>query len=110
MSCDGKRCEDICKHAPPQKGKWPCEDCDMRYHDRAEKMNGVVARDMLGRPLYDRPQTNSDRIRNMTDEELEQILTCPKECGYSTIGDCMRNMCRECKLDWLKQEANTKDD
>jgi hypothetical protein len=33
---DGKKCEDICKHAPPEKGKWPCEDCDIRYHDRAE--------------------------------------------------------------------------
>ena len=36
MITDGKRCEDICKFAPPEKGKWPCEDCDMRYHDRAE--------------------------------------------------------------------------
>ena len=33
---DGERCEDVCKHAPPEKGKWPCEDCDMRWHDRAE--------------------------------------------------------------------------
>ena len=32
---DGKRCEDICKYAPPEN-KWPCIDCDMRYHDRAE--------------------------------------------------------------------------
>lgn len=33
---DGKMCEEVCKHAPPKKGKWPCEDCDMRWHDRAE--------------------------------------------------------------------------
>lgn len=33
---DGKQCEEVCKHAPPKKGKWPCEDCDMRWHDRAE--------------------------------------------------------------------------
>ena len=32
---DGKKCEDICKHAPPEN-KWPCVDCDMRCHDRAE--------------------------------------------------------------------------
>ena len=32
---DGKKCEDICKHAPPSN-KWPCVDCDMRCHDRAE--------------------------------------------------------------------------
>lgn len=35
---DGKRCEDVCKHAPPKKGKLPCEDCDMRWHDRAEPL------------------------------------------------------------------------
>lgn len=28
-------CKDICKHAPPGN-KWPCIDCDMRVHDRAE--------------------------------------------------------------------------
>ncbi len=33
---NGKRCEEVCKHAPPEKWKWPCEDCDMRFHDRAE--------------------------------------------------------------------------
>ncbi len=37
MIGDGKTCADICKHAPPKKGKWPCEDCDIRFHDRAEK-------------------------------------------------------------------------
>lgn len=29
-------CETICKYAPPGK-KWPCVDCDIRYHDRAEE-------------------------------------------------------------------------
>lgn len=29
-------CETICRYAPPEK-KWPCVDCDMRYHDRAEE-------------------------------------------------------------------------
>ena len=33
---DNKRCEEICKYAPPEKGKWPCMDCDLRWHDRAE--------------------------------------------------------------------------
>lgn len=35
MVTDGKHCEDICRYAPPEK-KWPCVDCDIRYHDRAE--------------------------------------------------------------------------
>ena len=38
---DGKKCEDICKYAPP-KNKWPCVDCDTRYHDRAEPKEEVV--------------------------------------------------------------------
>ena len=38
---DGKKCEDICKHAPPEN-KWPCVDCDMRCHDRAEPKEEVV--------------------------------------------------------------------
>lgn len=29
-------CETMCRYAPPEK-KWPCVDCDMRYHDRAEE-------------------------------------------------------------------------
>ena len=33
---DGRRCEDICKYASPETKKWPCVDCDMRWHDRAE--------------------------------------------------------------------------
>ena len=38
---DGKKCEEVCKHAPP-KNKWPCVDCDMRCHDRAEPKEEVV--------------------------------------------------------------------
>ena len=33
---DGKHCEEVCKYAPPEKDKWPCKDCDIRWHDRAE--------------------------------------------------------------------------
>ena len=32
---DGLKCEDICRYAPPSN-KWPCADCDLRYHDRAQ--------------------------------------------------------------------------
>ena len=28
-------CETMCRYAPPTN-KWPCVDCDIRYHDRAE--------------------------------------------------------------------------
>ena len=32
----GEVCEWFCVYAPPGK-KWPCVDCDMRVHDRAEQ-------------------------------------------------------------------------
>ena len=49
------------------------------------------------------PQTNADRIRAMSDEELVLFLEefsftgCPapgKDCGES---------CRDCMMEWLKQ-------
>lgn len=52
-----------------------------------------------------KPQTNADCIRAMTDEELNNWITCPKELGERTIGNCMTNGCYKCKEDWLKQEA-----
>lgn len=51
------------------------------------------------------PITNADRIRIMTDEELNNWITCPKELGERTIGNCMTNGCYKCKEDWLKQES-----
>ena len=55
-------------------------------------------------------QTNADRIRNMTDEELAVLLEgciCPKEpcpdIDRATEPDKKR--CTKCWLDWLRQEA-----
>lgn len=53
------------------------------------------------------PQTNADRIRAMTDEELAEWLsdmhdtvTCPNNGAI----DCNPS-CKRCWLDWLKQEG-----
>lgn len=91
MIGDGKRCEDVCKHAPPQKGKWPCCDCDMRYHDRAER------------------KTNADRIRAMTDEQLAKFLEKVGGCGPSFDKEYCYNVngCPDgsnCWLAWLQKE------
>lgn len=56
-----------------------------------------------------KPQTNADRIRAMTDEELEQLFA-DGNCGYCRIHDfCFAKGCQvDCDdmwLDWLKQEA-----
>ena len=68
---------------------------------------------MCGR--FNKPkQTNADKIRAMSDEELAkmilQIASCDKEnvmCSpkeYKQTGMC-NGHCIEGRLDWLKQEA-----
>lgn len=62
--------------------------------------------------------TNGDRIRNMTDEQLTDVILCP----YDTAGEpldimpCVKDgniqelvdvgFCRKCMTDWLKKESN----
>lgn len=58
-------------------------------------------------------ETNADRIRQMTDEELaESIGLACKRCAYYKVGrgECsgQDKECADGNLEWLKQEA--KDD
>ena len=59
------------------------------------------------------PQTNADRIRAMSDEELAEFIT-PVKCVDCHLLDCgveeemlngKRRTCQERVLDWLKQES-----
>lgn len=63
----------------------------------------------------DKPQTNADRIRAMTDDELAVICEdgCPPnhECPpikREEIGK--KSACQRCWLDWLKQEIKEVDE
>ena len=51
------------------------------------------------------PNTNADRIRAMSDEELAEIIACPK--GLFDRMDCFDDNrdCEDCALEWLKQPA-----
>ena len=58
--------------------------------------------------LDNKPLTNGDRIRAMSDAELAAVIMCPREhmtdpdaftCKQEFIG------CTGCCLDWLKQPA-----
>lgn len=52
-----------------------------------------------------KPKSNADRIRQMTDEELCDFLDgflCYKIDGYCRADEVE---CRDCKMEWLKQEA-----
>lgn len=58
----------------------------------------------LDYPKPRKKQTNADRIRAMTDEELARVIAYACDCdlvsGFSCHGKCC-----DCILDWLKQEA-----
>lgn len=47
------------------------------------------------------PQTNADRIRNMTDEELAEYLSNVHYCPTPSICDPTKE-CKECWLKWLR--------
>lgn len=52
-----------------------------------------------------RKETNADRIRAMTDEELAEFLDCYCVSAY---WECPRHheiKCHECWLEWLKKEV-----
>ena len=60
-----------------------------------------------------KPQTNADRIRSMTDEELAELIGDNIDCAicrkkhYSD--DCPKpypGSCYDVWLDWLKEEAS----
>lgn len=59
-----------------------------------------------GRLDEDKPLTNGDRIRAMTDEELAEHLS-GYICDNRESGDCQRfKNCEECKLSWIRQEVS----
>lgn len=53
--------------------------------------------------------TNADRLRAMTDEELARWIMSiePAACPFRDDhgDDCHFTHCRDCWLEWLKQEA-----
>jgi hypothetical protein len=76
----------------------------LSFADRDMPVIGAFLRDQK------KPQTNADRIRSMTDEELAVNMMCPNENGLGEI-DCDKNdncNCYECLLKWLKAESEGK--
>lgn len=49
-------------------------------------------------------QTNADRIRAMTDEELAQFLNT-RGCPSENHSNCFEMSCKHCWEKWLKQPA-----
>lgn len=49
------------------------------------------------------PQTNADRIRSMTDEELANLLAHKVDACHNCSTDSV-DTCVDCWLEWLKKE------
>lgn len=63
------------------------------------------------------PKTNAERIRNMTDEELYNLIEKAKMCGGLLRAEESSSECRGCKdgfccnvLQWLKSESEVSDE
>lgn len=56
-------------------------------------------------------QTNADRIRSMTDEELAEFIPCPHLVNWiagkydTCIHPSGKDGCKKCMLNWLQSEA-----
>lgn len=79
-----------CKH---DRLKTPiCDEC---YHTSDAPTKWEPA-------TYYEPDTNADRIRSMSDEELANMVVCPY---VKTKWDKCTDDCFACRLEWLKQPA-----
>ena len=97
------RCEK-CRHEDVSAKKYPCSKCDSVTNDLFEP----------------KKQTNADRIRSMSDEELAELLYsiqnledkvkfCKNKIECDNILDSgkeiLDNMCKQCLVDWLQSEV-----
>ena len=105
-------------------GKWDEEnDCyiipegwwENRHYNPDDVYNNAVDDEVIAwRPLPEpyrggeQPkQTNADRIRSMTDEELAIHMMCSNDTGLAEI-ECDKSdscNCYECLLKWLRAES-----
>lgn len=70
------------------------DDEDMSYHTNT--VVGAVT------PIK---QTNGDRIRAMTDEELAKYIIVMAKDDYCDRKNCTGRPCWRCRLEWLEKEA-----
>lgn len=51
------------------------------------------------------PKRNAERIRQMTDEELVDVLRC-KCCAFHDMPECAKIDCKKGLMIWLKQKVS----
>lgn len=88
----------------PDKSYVDCWECVNFYECN---YSGILTGRLTSCPEYkQKPMTNADRIRSMTDEELCDWVSdgCPQDECDSSIIDCWT-----CWMRWLKQPAEEAD-
>lgn len=85
---------------------------EVKYHLKQEDgpVDLIVRYDELKTLFSPIKQTNADRIRSMTDEELAIHTMCPNDTGLAEI-ECDKSdscNCYECLLNWLREESEEK--
>ena len=91
-----------------------CPECNGRgeaiyYVETARDENSVTVEQRKGicrtcNGSGEKPQTNADRIRAMSDEELANLLTDFSNNG-GWVTETGRKICYERHIEWLKQPA-----
>lgn len=84
------------------------DDLVRAFNDGYEKGKSDAEAYLLHCGDTDEPQTNADRIRSMTDEELAELWWERVDCGECPVHRDCRMTGQDCKklaLDWLKQEG-----
>lgn len=92
-----------------------CENCDgkgMEYYYAEISRDGtnvtIAQRERICHRCNGsgvRLETNADRIRAMTDEELAKFIEDTGTAGCPNPARSCRASCRDCIMDWLQQTA-----
>lgn len=73
---------------------------DYKCKSLREKLKAIAAE------ITAPPKSNADKIRQMTDEELADVLQCQCTCCAYKLTGCMEKDCRDGAYKWLKQEVS----
>jgi len=101
MMAEKKICPNCLSDMVAESIGWKCKNC-LAFID----MQGVL-HEHKEKPFMP-PMTNADRIRAMSDEELERFINHFNICDIRTNEVCKMSYCACCEvcvMDWLKQPA-----
>lgn len=85
-----------------------CGDCCIGDTKNPIAINADITGCCLFEPKHPKkpkPPTNADRIRQMTVDELADIMQGQCACCAYQLTGCTEKECRDGAYEWLKQEA-----